>query len=143
MNLINTPWSLWLPFSAWAFALFLLKNSFDRIPRELLEAARIDGAGELHIFWALVLPLSRPVLAVVSVFTFIAVYNQFLLPLVMLPDPDNWSTMVSLHTMQFGNFVPWNQIMAAAVLTSIPPIIVFVLFQRYISQGFATTGLRG
>jgi multiple sugar transport system permease protein len=142
-NFINKFWSLWLPFSAWAYALFVLKTSFDAIPDDYIEAARLDGASDLTIFTRIILPLSRPVISVIAVLTFTAVYNQFILPLVMLPDPSRWPAMVGLYSLQFGRSVPWNVVMAATVMVTIPPIVIYLIFQRYIQQGYTLSGVKG
>lgn len=143
VSLLNSFWSVLLPFSAWAWALFLLKGFFDGLPEELLDAARIDGASEMRIFTWIVLPLSRPVLAVVGLQTFMAVYNQFIFPLVMLPDPSKWPLMVALYNMQNGGTVPWNDIMAGLMMATVPVMVIYLFAQRYLVQGITLTGLKG
>jgi multiple sugar transport system permease protein len=142
-NFINTFWALWLPFSAWALVIYLTKIAFDRIPRDLVDAARIDGASDLRIYVQIVLPLSRPILAASSIIIFTAVYNQFIMPLAMLPSPEKWTATIGLYSMQFGGTTPWNQVMAGAVLTTVPPLLIYLLFQRYIMQGISLTGITG
>jgi len=136
---------LWLP--AWfgsAFNIFLLRQFFMTIPDELSEAARIDGCSDLAIFLRIILPLSRPALAVVALFTFMNTWNDFLGPLVFLQRPEHYTLGLGLQAFQSQHGgTEWNLLMGATVLTILPVIILFFLTQRTFIQGIATTGMKG
>lgn len=136
---------LWVP--AWfggAFSIFLLRQFYMTIPKELDEAARIDGCGHFGIFWRIILPLSKPALAVVGLFHFMFVWNDFLGPLIFLRDRDQFTLALGLqlYQSQAGN-VPWNLLMAASFLVMLPVVVVFLLTQRTFVEGVATSGLKG
>jgi multiple sugar transport system permease protein len=136
---------LWVP--AWfgsAFNIFLLRQFFMTIPAELSEAARIDGCGEIGIFLRVILPLAKPALAVVALFSFMAVWNDFLAPLVYLQRPEQFTLALGLQNFQsqLGG-TPWHILMAASVLTILPVIALFFLAQRTFIEGIATTGIKG
>jgi len=136
---------LWAP--AWfgsAFNIFLLRQFFLTIPDELSEAARIDGCSEFGIFWRIVLPLSRPALAVVALFTFMWAWNDFLGPLVYLQDQDQYTLSLGLQTFQsMHGGTEYNLLMAASVLVILPVIVLFFMTQKTFIQGIATTGVKG
>ena len=114
------------------------------IPTELSEAARIDGCGELGIFWRIIVPLSRPALTVVALFTFMGVWNDFLGPSVYLQHPDQYTLALGLQQLQGfrGAVTEWNVLMAGATLVIAPLIVLFFLTQRVFIQGIATTGIK-
>jgi len=141
-SLVNSFWSLLLAFSAWGWAIFLLKGFFDGLPSELMEAGRIDGASAMQMLTSIVLPLSKPVLAVVMLNTFNAVYNQFLFPLVLLPDSSRWTLMIRIYAIQRG-LATWVDIMVLLTISTIPVMIIYMLAQKYIVQGISMTGLKG
>ncbi|MFI6093609.1 carbohydrate ABC transporter permease [Streptomyces sp. NPDC051218] len=141
LNLINTPWAIWLPASANAFNVFILKRFFDQIPTELIEAARIDGAGPLRTLLLVVLPLSRPVLAVVSIFAVVGVWKDFLWPLLVLPDSARQPITVAL--LRLSEFMSANQLLAGMVMASIPLLVLFLIFQRHIVAGLTAGSLKG
>jgi multiple sugar transport system permease protein len=136
---------LWIgAFFGSAFNIFLLRQFFMTIPDELSEAARIDGCSELGIFTRVMLPLARPALAVVALFTFMAVWNDFLGPLVYLQRPDQYTLALGLQTFQSQHGgTEWQLLMAASVLVLAPIVILFFLAQRTFIQGIATTGMKG
>lgn len=136
---------LWVgAFFGSAFNIFLLRQFFVTIPDELSEAARIDGCSELGIFTRIMLPLARPALAVVSLFTFMAVWNDFLGPLVYLQRPEQYTLALGLQTFQSQHGgTEWQLLMAASVLVLAPIVILFFLAQRTFIQGIATTGMKG
>ncbi|WP_169950366.1 carbohydrate ABC transporter permease [Microbispora sp. H11081] len=140
-NLLNTPWAIWLPAAANGFNVFLLKRFFDSIPRELLEAAEIDGASPGRILWSVVIPISRPILGVVSILTVVNVWRDFVWPLLVLPDSDKMS--VSIGIASLSSQMPQNVLVASLVIASIPTIVVFFLFQRHIMAGLTGGGLKG
>ena len=142
IQLTNTLVGIALPTLVSAFNIFLFRQFMSTIPDELLEAARLDGAGELRVLWSIVLPMSKPILAVGSVLTFIAGWNSFIWPLIIANDQQNYtlSVGISLLNKQLAINPPLQ--MAGASLMVVPIVIVFVLFQRYIVQGFTMSGIR-
>lgn len=143
VNLLNTPWALWLPGVANAFNIYLLKRFFDQIPHELIDAASIDGAGRLRVLVSIVLPLSRPVLGVVSIFIIIAGWKDFLWPLLVLPDPEAQTLSVALSRLSMTSQVALNELMAGLVIASVPMVLVFLIFQRSILGGLSAGSLKG
>ncbi|MFQ6132434.1 MAG: carbohydrate ABC transporter permease [Armatimonadota bacterium] len=136
---------LWVPaFFGGAFNIFLLRQFFLTIPAELSDAARIDGASELRIFWNVILPLAKPALAVVALFHFLYVWNDFLGPLIYLTDQKMFTLSLGLqfYQSQHGG-TEWNLMMAAATIVVAPVIILFFLTQRTFIQGIQLTGLKG
>nr|WP_049579245.1 carbohydrate ABC transporter permease [Streptomyces sp. SBT349] len=142
-DLVDTYWGVILPQVVAPMMVFILKRFFDGIPRELEEAARIDGASELRLFWSIVLPLSRPIVAAVAIFVFIGAWNNFLWPFIVTNDADLMTLPVGLATVKDAYGVQYAQQMASALLAALPLIVVFLLFQRRIVQSVATTGLGG
>jgi multiple sugar transport system permease protein len=141
---IGTFKPLWIP--AWfghAFSIFLLRQFFLAIPRELNDAARIDGCGHLRTFLLVILPISRPALTVVALLHFVFVWNDFLGPLIFLTDRDQYTLALGLqlYQSQTGN-TPWNLLMAATLMVVAPVVVVYVFAQRALIEGIATQGLR-
>ncbi|WP_405010527.1 carbohydrate ABC transporter permease [Kitasatospora sp. NBC_01539] len=141
VNLINTPWAIWLPTVANAFNIFLLKRFFDSIPEELMAAAAIDGASPLRALWSIVLPMSRPILGVVSIFAVVNVWKDFLWPLLVQPDPRNQPLNIGINSLSIG--VPQNVVIAALAIASVPTVVFFLIFQRNIMAGLTSGGLKG
>ncbi|WP_433340200.1 carbohydrate ABC transporter permease [Streptomyces sp. CA-253872] len=142
-HLADTYWAVILPQVVAPAMVFILKRFFDGVPRELEEAARIDGAGSLRVFWSIVLPLSRPILAAVAIFVFITTWNNFLWPFISTSDPNLMTLPVGLSTVKDSYGLQYAQSAAAAMLASLPLVIVFMVFQRQIVKSVATTGLGG
>lgn len=142
-DMIDTHWGLILPQVVAPAMVFILKKFFDAIPIELEDAARVDGAGRLRIFWSIVLPLSRPILASVAIFVFIAAWNNFLWPFLVINDTTLMTLPVGLQTVISAYGVQYAQMMAQAVLAALPLIIVFIVFQKQIVKGVATSGFGG
>lgn len=140
-NLLNSPWVIWLPSVTNAFNIFLLKRFFDSIPQELLDAASIDGAGPLRTLRSIVLPISRPILGVVSIFAVVGVWKDFLWPMLTLPDPAKQTLNVGIYSLSNG--VPVNVLIAALTVASIPTLLIFLVFQRNIMSGLTAGGLKG
>jgi multiple sugar transport system permease protein len=140
-NLLNNPLAIWLPSVANAFNLYLLKRFFDQLPREILEAAQIDGAGQLRILRSIVLPMSRPILAVVSIFAFTAAWQDFLWPLLVFSDTTKTPVSVALYQLQAQ--LPENQLLSAMVIVSLPTVAVFLIFQRHIIAGLGAGSIKG
>jgi multiple sugar transport system permease protein len=141
VNLLNTPWAIWLPAAANGFNIFLLKRFFDSIPSELLEAASIDGASPVRILWSIVLPISRPIIGVVSIFAVVNVWKDFVWPLLVLPDTNKMPVSVAIS--QLSQQMPQNVLIAALVIASLPAIVVFFIFQRNIMAGLTAGSLKG
>jgi len=142
---IGTFLPLWVP--AWfgsAFNIFLLRQFFMGIPRELEESARIDGCSTWGCFWRIMLPLSKPALAVVALFHVLTVWNDLIGPLIYLSHQDQFTLALGLQALQSkAGDTPWNQLMAAATLIVLPVLVLFLLAQRTFIRGIATTGIKG
>ena len=137
-SFIDSYWAVWLPAGASAFNVVLVTRFFDNLPREIFEAARIDGAGPFRLFWSVVLPMSRPILGVVSVFAVLASWKDFLWPLLVLTNPDEQPLSVRLPQIQAQTSL--GVFLAALFIASLVPIIGFLIFQRSFLRG---TGLGG
>ena len=142
-NLVDTHWGLILPQVVAPAMVFILKRFFDAIPVELEDAARVDGASRFRVFWSVVLPLSRPILASVAIFVFIGAWNNFLWPFLVINDTGLMTLPVGLQTVISAYGVQYAQVMAQAVLAALPLIIVFLIFQKQIVKGVATSGFGG
>ena len=140
-NLVNSPWVIWLPSVTNAFNIFLLKRFFDSIPRELLDAAAIDGAAPLRTLRSVVLPISRPILGVVSIFAVVGVWKDFLWPMLTLPDPDKQTINVGIYSLAAS--VTENWLLAALVIASLPTLVIFLVCQRHIMSGLTAGSLKG
>ncbi len=142
LGLLNSPWGVILPRAAEAFGIFMVRQFMVSIPDELIEAARLDGAGEFRIFTHVVLPLSRPVIAVLVIFTFMWRWNDFSWPLVVLTDHSAYTLPLGLNLLRGEVNPEWGQVMALALLSLGPMLLIFLVFQRYLIQGIASTGLK-
>ncbi|MEU3030628.1 carbohydrate ABC transporter permease [Streptomyces incarnatus] len=140
-SLLNDPLAIWLPAVANAFNLYLLKRFFDQLPRDVLEAAEIDGAGKLRTLWSVVLPMSRPVLGVVSIFALVAVWQDFLWPLMVFSDTDKQPISVAL--VQLSQNIQLTVLLAAMVIAGIPMVALFLVFQRHIIAGISAGSIKG
>jgi multiple sugar transport system permease protein len=132
-SFIDSYWAVWLPAGASAFNVVLMKRFFDNLPREIIEAARVEGAGAFRLFVSVVLPVSRPILGVVSVFAVLASWKDFLWPLLVLTNPDGQPLSVRLPTIQAQTEL--GVFMAALFIASLVPIIGFLIFQRSFLRG--------
>lgn len=142
-GMVDTYWGLILPQVVAPAMVFILKKFFDAVPIELEDAARVDGAGRFRIFWSIVLPLSRPILASVAIFVFIGAWNNFLWPFLVINDTTLMTLPVGLQTVISAYGVQYAQVMAQAVLAALPLIAVFIVFQKQIVKGVATSGFGG
>lgn len=142
-DLVDTYWGVILPQVVAAPMVFILKKFFDQIPRELEEAALVDGASRLRILRQIIVPLSRPILAAVSIFVFIGAWNNFLWPFIVINDSDLMTLPVGLQTVVSAYGIQYAQNMAQAVLAALPLIVAFLFFQRQIIKGISTTGIAG
>ncbi|WNV89239.1 carbohydrate ABC transporter permease [Umezawaea sp. Da 62-37] len=138
MSMVNTFWAVWLPAGANAFNILLVQRFFDNLPREVFEAARVDGAGPFRLFWSVVLPMSRPILGVVSVFAVIAAWKDFLWPMLVLPDPAVQPLSVRLPALQ--RFIELDVFLAALAISTVIPVALFLAFQRLFLNGGALSG---
>jgi multiple sugar transport system permease protein len=137
-SFIDSYWAIWLPAGASAFNVVIVKRFFDNLPREIFEAARIDGAGPFRLFWSVVLPMSKPILGVVSVFAILASWKDFLWPLLVLTNPDKQPLGVRLPTIQAQTSL--GVFLAAMFIACLLPIVAFLIFQRTFLRG---SGLGG
>lgn len=142
-GLVDTYWGVILPQVAVPAMVFILVKFFEGVPRELEEAAFCDGAGRWRVFWTIIMPLSRPVLAAVAIFTFIQTWNNFLWPFLVTTDPNGMTLPVGLVNVQSSYGVRYSQVMASLIIAGLPLLVVFALFQRQIVRGVAHTGLAG
>jgi multiple sugar transport system permease protein len=141
ISLLDSPFALWLPAVANAFNIFLLKRFFDSIPEEIMSAATVDGATPLRTLWSIILPMSRPILGVVSIFAVTAVWKDFLWPKLVMPSPETRTVSVGIYAFSGGT--PMNVVVAAAVIAAIPTIVFFLIFQKSIMSGLTAGSLKG
>lgn len=142
LGLVNSLWGMIIPPAATPTGVFLLRQYMLTIPDENIEAARIDGAGEFAIYWRIILPLSRPALAVVTIFSVIWRWNDFLWPLIVAQSEKLYTIPVALARFNSQLVVPFNLVLAMSVLSMAPVVIMFLLLQRQIVTGIAQTGLK-
>jgi len=142
LGLLNSHLGVILPRAAEAFGIFMVRQFMVSIPDELIEAARLDGAGEFTIFFRIVLPLSKPIIAVLVIFTFMWRWNDFAWPLVALTDRDMFTIPLGLNLLRGEVNPDWGNVMALALLSLMPMLVIFLAFQRYLVQGIASTGLK-
>jgi multiple sugar transport system permease protein len=138
VKLVDTWWAVWLPAGASAFNVVLMKRFFDNIPREIFEAAEVDGAGPFRLFWSIVLPLSRPIVGVVSVFAVIATWKDYLWPMLVLPNPALQPLSVRLPTLERG--IQLDLFLASLAVATLFPIVLFLVFQRMFLRGGGLSG---
>ena len=143
MQLLNTYWAVILPQVPSVIAVFIFKQFFDGIPKELEEAARVDGAGLWRIYWGVIMPLSRPVTAAVAILTFVWTWNNLLLPLFVLSNPNLMTIPVGLATVQGSFGLRYADIQAGAILAALPLVVLYMFFQRQIVVGVTGSGLKG
>jgi alpha-1,4-digalacturonate transport system permease protein len=139
---VNSIWGAIIPRVAEVFGVFVVRQFMLTIPDELLEAARLDGASEFQIFRRIVLPMSKPAIGVIVIFTALWRWNDFEWPIVVLQDREAYTVQLGLVLLKSFDAVDWNAIMAMALLSILPVIIIFVAFQRYFIQAIANTGLK-
>jgi multiple sugar transport system permease protein len=142
LHLTDTLGALTVPYLATPFGVFLLRQFFVALPRELEEAARIDGAGRLRTLVQVLLPLMRPTLATLAVLTFLEQWNNFLWPLIAIQSPENMTVQIGLQNFQGGHTTNWPVLMAATVISQIPVMVMFVLAQRFFVRSIASAGIK-
>ncbi len=143
LNMNNSLWGVIIPGAATPTGVFLLRQYMLTIPDELIAAARIDGASEWRIYWQVMLPLAAPALAVLTIFSVMWRWNDFLWPLIVLSKNELFTLQVGLNSFQGELNVKWNYILAMTVMTLLPISLVFAFLQRYITTGISTTGMKG
>jgi|SRR3989440_2202796 len=143
LGLLNSYVGVILPYLAGVFGVFFLRQFFESLPKELEEAARIDGANRFQTFYKVVLPLAKPALATLAVITFLASWNDFLWPLLILQDVNLQTLPPGLSTLQGAYTSEYGLMMAGAVIVAIPVLIIYIALQRFIVQSVASTGLKG
>ncbi|WP_191399183.1 carbohydrate ABC transporter permease [Flavonifractor sp. An306] len=136
-------WAVILPTVGWPFGVFLMKQFSETIPNEILEAARVDGAGELRTFFSVVFPMIKPGIGALAIFTFVNTWNDYFLQLVMLTSDKNWTLPLAIANLQGEMSTDFGLIMAGAALAAIPIVVVFIAFQKYFTQGIAMGAVKG
>jgi multiple sugar transport system permease protein len=141
-HLLNTYWALIIPSAFSAFGVFLMRQAIKTLPSELIDAGKIDGCSEFGVYWRIVLPLVKPGLAVLAIFTFVGSWNDYFWPLIVLNDPKMFTIQVGLPTLQ-GQWTDYGLVMAASTLAALPTIAIFLAFQRYFLQGVTVGAIKG
>ncbi|WP_331271946.1 carbohydrate ABC transporter permease [Motilibacter aurantiacus] len=139
---VNTYWAVIIPRAAEAFGIFLSRQFMLAIPDELIDAARVDGAGTLRILRSVILPLCKPLIAVLVIFTFMYRWNEFAWPLIVLKDQGLYTLPIGLTFLQGQYTTDYSGLMAMALVSALPMLVVFLVFQRYLVEGISTTGLK-
>jgi multiple sugar transport system permease protein len=142
MGMLNSYTGLIVPAIFNAFGIFLLRQYYLSLPRELEEAAVIDGAGYWRIYWDVILPLSRPIVAALAILFFLANWNSFLWPLTVASDQNLWVVQVAIANFKSQYSASWNYTMAASTIVALPMLILFLIFQRQIMESIKTSGLK-
>jgi len=143
LNLYDTLWAVIFPTVGWPFGVFLMKQFSEGIPGEILEAARVDGASEARTFFSIVLPMVKPGVGALAIFTFINSWNDYFMQLVMLASSSNYTISLGIATMQAETSIDMGLLMAGAALAAIPIILVFLVFQKYFTQGITMGAVKG
>ena len=142
LGIYGTYWGVILPGAAAAFGIFLARQFFIGIPEEIIEAARIDGAGQMRTFLQVVLPLCKPLIAVLTLLTLMSSWNDFAWPLIALKDNELFTLPIGLLYLKNQTSPDYESIMALALISVLPMVILFLAFQRYFVQGFARSGIK-
>ncbi len=142
INLVNTYWALILPGVFSAFSIIVLKDFYDSIPNEIIYAARIDGCSEARVFFRFILPMTKPIMSILGIFSFVTTWNSFFWPLIVLNNPNYYPLVLGVQKL-IDTGEPWNVVMAALVLSTIPSVLLLLVFQKTIIRGIAYTGLYG
>lgn len=143
LGLVNTPWAVMIPALASIFGIFMIRQFALAIPDDLLDAARIDGAGEFEIFWTVVLPVLRPILVTLATFTFLSTWNDFMWPLIVLSDEAKYTLPVALANLSGEHVQDTELMMAGSVLTVIPVLALFLVMQRSYIRGVMMGSVKG
>ena len=143
LNLLDSLWAVIFPTVGWPFGVFLMKQFSESIPGEILEAARVDGASELRTFTTIVVPMVKPGIGALAIFTFINSWNDYFMQLVMLTSNSNFTISLGIATLQAETSIDVGLLMAGAALAAVPIIIVFLIFQKYFTQGITMGAVKG
>lgn len=143
LGLYNTLLAIIIPPAATPTGVFLMRQYLLTVPDELLEAARMDGAGEWKIYWSIILPIAKPILAVLAIFSFMWRWDDFVWPLIAISDPSKYTIQLALSNFIGEYNVDWGSLLAMSVITMLPVLIVFMVFQRYFVSGMITSGMKG
>lgn len=143
LGLIDSLWALILPGTANVFGVFLMRQYIQTLPSELEDAARIDGCSEFGVFWNVILPLAKPAIAALAIFTFVRSWNDFLWPVIALNKPQNYTLTVGVANMQGEFMTDWGIIFSGAALAALPMIIFFLVFQKYFLEGVRMGAIKG
>lgn len=142
VGLYNSLWGIIIPPAATPTGVFLMRQYLLTVPNELLEAARIDGAGEWKIYWRIILPIAKPIMAVLAIFSFMWRWDDFLWPLIVISDPTKYTVQLAISNFIGQYDVDWGSLLAMTVVTMIPVLIVFLLFQKQFVKGMVTSGMK-
>lgn len=140
---LDTYWGIMFPGMMTAFGVFLMKQFFETVPDDFLEAARIDGLNEFQIWWTVAMPLVKPALAALAIFVFLGNWTAFIWPLIVTNSQEIYTLPVGLTTFSVEQQVEWELIMTGAALSTLPTLVVFLIFQRFIIRGVVMAGLKG
>jgi multiple sugar transport system permease protein len=143
INLIGSFAGMILPLGAWGFSILVMTEFMREIPVELEEAARLDGAGDLRIFWSVILPLSRPALGVIGIFGFAMIWDQYMLPLLVAQDASHFTLPLALRTLRSDESVGIGVLLAASLLALLPSVVAFVAMQRQFMRGLTSGAVKG
>lgn len=141
VSLLDSYWGLWLPYSLNAFAILVLKNFFEKIPGELFDAAKVEGANSLDIFLKFILPLSRSIILVLAILAFVGLWKDFLLPYIVIQNTD--LQPITVRLWEIARFEPFNLQMAASAVAMLPPILLAVVLQRFMLRGVSIGAIKG
>ncbi|MCP1183774.1 carbohydrate ABC transporter permease [Paenibacillus sp. 1781tsa1] len=143
LGMYNSLLAIIIPPAATPTGVFLMRQYLLSVPDELLEAARMDGAGEWKIYWSIILPIAKPILAVLAIFSFMWRWDDFVWPLIAISDPSKYTIQLALSNFIGEYNVDWGSLLAMSVITMLPVLIVFMVFQRYFVSGMITSGMKG
>lgn len=143
LNLLNTFTGLIIPGATSVFGIFLMRQFMKGIPNEILESARMDGCGELRLLWSIVLPLCRPALATMTIFTFMGAWNEFLWPLIIMTKESKYTLPVALANLNGQHNTEWGLLMAGSVVVILPILLLFIFMQKYFVKGMVLSGIKG
>lgn len=140
---LDTYWAIMFPGLITGFGVFLMRQFFGTVPDELIDAARIDGLSEFRIWWEIAMPLVTPALSALAIFTFLGNWTAFLWPLIVTSDSELFTVPVGLSSFASENLTRWEMVMTGAAVSTIPTLVVFIVFQKYIIRGVILSGLKG
>lgn len=143
LGLVDSLWGVILPGTATVFGIFLMRQYIQTLPTELEEAARMDGCSEWRVFWNIILPLCKPAIAALAIFTFVRFWNDFLWPLIVLNKAQNYTLTVGVANLQGEFMTDWGVIFSGAALAALPMIVFFLAFQKYFLEGVRMGALKG